>query len=175
MSAEASLKQSFYAVGEARSYFYPSLTLSGSVGWTNSAGAVISNPGALLWQAVGSLTQPLFNQGRNKARLKIAKAQQEEARLVFQQTLLNAGAEVNNALTLYQSAREKTAVYDKQIKLLESATHSTRLLMRHGSTTYLEVLTAQQTLLQAQLLQTANRLDEMQGIINLYRALGGGR
>ncbi|MDR1673430.1 MAG: TolC family protein, partial [Bacteroidales bacterium] len=98
MSAEASLKQAFYAVGEARSYFYPSLTLSGSVGWTNSGGAVISNPGALLWQAIGSLTQPLFSQGRNKARLETAKAQQEEAKLFFQQTLLNAGAEVNNAL-----------------------------------------------------------------------------
>jgi NodT family efflux transporter outer membrane factor (OMF) lipoprotein len=175
MSAEASLKQAFYAVGEAHSYFYPSLTLSGSVGWTNSVGAVITNPGVLLWQAVGSLTQPLFNQGRNKARLEIAKAQQEEAKLVFQQTLLNAGTEVNNALALYRSAQEKAGVYAEQIRLLKSATHSTKLLMRHGSATYLEVLTAQQTLLQAQLLQTVNRFDEMQGIISLYRALGGGR
>ncbi|MDR1673732.1 MAG: TolC family protein [Bacteroidales bacterium] len=175
MSAEASLKQAFYAVNEARSYFYPSFTLSGSVGWTNSAGTVIANPGALLWQAFGSLTQPIFNQGKNKARLKIAKAQQEEALLVFRQTLLSAGAEVNNALTLCLSAQEKNDVYEKQIKMLESATHSIKLLMRHGSATYLEVLTAQQTLLQAQLLQTANRFDEIQGIINLYRALGGGR
>jgi outer membrane protein TolC len=95
--------------------------------------------------------------------------------LFFQRTLLYAGVEVNNALTLYQSARGKTAVYDKQIKLIESATHSTKLLMRHDSATCLEVLTAQQTLLQAQWLQTANRLDEMQGVINLYRALGRGR
>lgn len=174
-SAEASLKQAFYATNEARSNFYPSVTLSGSAGWTNSAGAAITNPGALLWQVVGSLTQPLFNQGKNTARLKIAKAQQEEARLTFQQTLLDAGGEVNNALTLYQSAQEKVGIYEKQIGLLESAVNNTKLLMRHGSTTYLEVLTAQQTLLQAQLTQVSNRFDEIQGVINLYQALGGGR
>jgi NodT family efflux transporter outer membrane factor (OMF) lipoprotein len=173
-SAEASLRKAFYAVNEARSYFYPSLTLSGSAGWTNSGGAVITNPGALLWQAVGSITQPLFNQGRNKARLEIAKAGQEEARLVFQQTLLDAGVEVNNALTLYQSAQEKVLIYEKQIELLKSAVNSTKLLMQHSSVTYLEVLTAQQTLLQAQLSQVANRFDEVQGVISLYRALGGG-
>jgi NodT family efflux transporter outer membrane factor (OMF) lipoprotein len=172
--AEASLRQAFYAVNEARSYFYPSLTLSGSAGWTNSGGTAISNPSTLLWQAVGSLTQPLFNQGRNKARLEIAKAGQEEAKLVFRQTLLDAGVEVNNALTLYQTAREKVIIYEKQIELLKSAVSSTKLLMQHSSLTYLEVLTAQQTLLQAQLLQIANRFDEVQGVISLYRALGGG-
>lgn len=174
MQAEAALKQAFYYTNEARSYFYPSVTLSGSIGWTNSGGGAISNPGAWLWQVVGSLTQPIFNQGKNKARLDIAKAQQQEAQLTFQQTLLDAGIEVNNTLASHQTARAKATVYKKQVEQLESAVASTKLLMKHGTTNYLEVLTAQQSLLQAQLNQVSNRFDEIQSIINLYSALGGG-
>ena len=103
------------------------------------------------------------------------KAQQEEAKLSFQQTLLNAGAEVNNALTQYQNARAKTDLRINQIEAMARAVESTELLMQHGSTTYLEVLTAQQSLLSAQLSQIADRFDEIQGVVNLYQALGGGR
>ena len=174
-SAEYSLMQSFYATNAARSALYPSITLSGSAGWTNSAGSMIVNPGKLLLSAAGSLLQPIFNAGANRANLKIAKAQQEEAKLSFQQTLLNAGAEVNNALTQCQMARAKTDVRAKQIEAMERAVVSTELLMQHSSTTYLEVLTAQQSLLSAQLSQIADRFDEIQGIVNLYQALGGGR
>lgn len=174
-SAELSLAQAFYSTNSARSAFYPSITLSGTAGWTNSAGSMIINPGKLLLSAVGSLTQPLFNKGLNMAQLKIAKAQQEEAKLSFQQALLNAGSEVNNALTQVQVARDKTELRDGQITSLETAVRSTQLLMRHGNSTYLEVLTAQQSLLSAQLKQIADRFDEIQGIINLYQALGGGR
>ena len=174
-SAEYSLMQSFYATNAARSALYPSITLSGSAGWTNSAGSMIVNPGKLLLSAAGSLLQPIFNAGANRANLKIAKAQQEEAKLSFQQTLLNAGAEVNNALTQSQMARAKTDVRAKQIEAMERAVVSTELLMQHSSTTYLEVLTAQQSLLSAQLSQIADRFDEIQGIVNLYQALGGGR
>ena len=176
MIAETTLKQAFYITNEARSYFYPSIKLSGNIGWTNNGGGGISNPGVWLWQAVGSLTQPIFNNGANKARLEISKAQQEEAKLNFQQALLNAGNEVNDALTRYQSTQEKVDLYKQQIVLLESAVRNTQLLMQHGNTTtYLEVLTAQQTLLQTQLNQVLNRFDEIQSIITLYRALGGGR
>lgn len=176
MQAEASLKQAFYYTNEARSHFYPSITLSGNIGWTNSGGGMISNPGALLWETIGSLTQPIFNKGRNRARLNIAKAQQEQAQLTFQQTLLDAGIEVNNALTAWQNARQKVNIYENQVKQLEQAVTSTRLLMTHSNTTsYLEVLTAQQSLLSAQLNQVANRFGEIQSIINLYTALGGGR
>ena len=136
---------------------------------------MIVNPGKFLASAVASLTQPLFNRAANIAQLRIAKAQQEEARLAFEQTLLNAGVEVNEALEQYQTARDKAAFYEKQVASLESAARSTQLLMKHGSTTYLEVLTAQQTLLTAQLTQVANRVTEIQGIITLYQALGGGR
>ena len=174
-SSELALAQAFYTTNEARSAFYPSITLSGSAGWTNGVGEVVMNPGKLLLSAVGSLTQPLFNKGQNIARLKIAKAQQEEAKLSFTQTLLNAGAEVNNALKQNQTARDKSDLYQRQISSLQTAVTSTQLLMQHGNSTYLEVLTAQQTLLTAQLTQVSNRFQEIQGIINLYQALGGGR
>ena len=154
---------------------YPSITLSGSAGWTNSAGSMILNPGKFLASAVGSLTQPLFNRGQVAAQYRIARAQQEEAALGFQQTLLNAGSEVNDALIAYQTSQGKSLLLDKQITSLQTALRSTSLLMEHGNTTYLEVLTARQSLLSAQLSQTANRFTEIQSLINLYRALGGGQ
>lgn len=172
--AEYALAQSFYAVNEARASFYPNITLSGSGGWTNSAG-YIANPSKLLLTAIGSLTQPIFNKGQIRARYKIAKSQQEQATLTFQQTLLNAGAEVNNSLTQWQTARKRIELDKQQIKSLQTAVKSTQLLMQHGTTTYLEVLTAQESLLQAELTHITDRFDEIQGVINLYHALGGGR
>ena len=174
-SAEHSLESAFYATNQARSAFYPSIVLSGSAGWTNSAGSMIINPGKFLATAIGSLTQPLFDRGANIARLKIAKAQQEEAKLSFRQALLNAGSEVNDALVKYQTARNKAGLFEKQVASLKKAYESTSLTMQYGNTTYLEVLTAQQSLLNAQLTQVANRFTEIQGVINLYQALGGGR
>ena len=173
--AEHALEAAFYATNQARSNFYPSITLSGSAGWTNEAGTMIVNPGKFLASAIGSLTQPLFNRGQNIANLKIAKAQQEEAELSFQQTLLSAGSEVNDALTAYQTSRDKADFYEKQIASLHRAEQSTALKMDYGNTTYLEVLTARQTLLSAELEQVANRFAELQSVVNLYQALGGGQ
>lgn len=172
---EAALAQAFYYTNESRAAFYPSITLSGNAGWTNSVGTAITNPAALLLQVVGSLAQPLFNRGVNSARLKIAKAQQEQARLTFQQRLLNAGAEVNNSLVQWQTARDRITIGEQQIDALQTTVKSTSLLMQHGKTTYLEVLTAQQSLLQASLTQVSDHFNEIQGVINLYHALGGGQ
>lgn len=174
-SAEQVLAQAYYTTQGARSAFYPSVKLSGSLGWTNSAGSMLVNPGKWIASAVGSITEPLFNRRTNTAQLRIAKAQQEEARLSFTQTLLKAGSEVNDALTEYLTAVDKSKWYVRQVDALDTAVRSTRLLMQHGSTTYLEVLTAQQSLLTAQLTQVANRFTEIQGLVNLYQALGGGR
>ena len=173
-AAERSLEQAFYATNQARAAFYPSITLSGSAGWTNSAGGMISNPAQFVASAVGSLTQPLFAKGQLTGQLKIAKAKQEEASLNFQQTLLQAGTEVNEALVQYQTAQEKRNLYAQQVNALQTAYRSTSLLMEHGTTTYLEVLTAQQSLLSAQLTQVANEVTEIQSLIQLYQALGGG-
>lgn len=171
---EAQLATAYYATNSARSAFYPSITLSGSAGWTNAAGAAISNPGQWLLSAIGSLVQPIFNRGKNIANLKIAKAQQEEALLTFQQSLLDAGAEVNNALVQWQSARERITLDERQTISLRSALRSSELLMQYSSQNYLEVLTARQSLLQAELNVASDRFDEIQGVINLYHALGGG-
>ena len=172
--SEAVLAEFFYTTNRAYSAFYPAITLSGSAGWTNAAGAIISNPGEWLFSAVGALVQPLFNRGQNIANLKVAKARQEEALLTFRQTLLNAGTEVNDALLQWQVARRRLDLDRQQIISLQSAVRSSELLMRHSSQNYLEVLTARQTLLDAELSAVSDRFEEIQGVINLYHALGGG-
>lgn len=173
--AEYNLMQAFYSTAAARSALYPTLTLSGLLGWTNNAGNIVTNPGGLLLSAAASLTAPIFNSGKARAGVKIAEAQHEEALISFKQSLLNAGAEVNNSLSQIQSSRAKQEWRAKQINALERAVESTELLMQYGSTTYLEVLTAQQNLLSGRIAEINDYFEEVQGIINLYTALGGGR
>lgn len=173
--AEFALQSAFYATDVAKAAFYPSLTLGGTIGWTNNSGAAIVNPGNWLLNAIGSLVQPIFNRGRNLADLRIARARQEEAVIEFQQKLLQAGAEVNEALSQWQNAHRRMEITKRQISELENAVRSTRLLMTYSNTaSYLEVLTAQQTLLNAQLTQAQENFDRIQGVIKLYHALGGG-
>ena len=171
--AEMNLAQAFYNTNAARSEFYPKITLGGTLGWT-SAGAAIANPGSWLLNAVAGLVQPIFAKGQNKARLRTAQARQEQALLLFRQSLLDAGTEVNNALIQWQTAKERLEVDKKQILHLRAAVWNTKLLMKHGLTNYLEVLTAQQNLLQAELTEISDRYSEIQGVIQLYHSLGGG-
>lgn len=150
------------------------MTLSGALGWSNTDGIAIVNPGKWLWNAIGSLTQPIFNRGRNTANLQIAKAQ-EEALTAFRQKLLQAGTKVNNALTQWQTAQQRLDIDRQQISALENTVRSTRLLMQHSNgSSYLEVLTAQQALLQAEQTETQDTFNKIQGVVKLYHALGGG-
>ena len=174
-AAEMALASCYYNTNSARAAFYPQIPLSGSAGWTNSAGGMIFNPAKLLASAVGSLTQPLFYRGQNIARLKAAKAQEQQAKLSFQQTLLNAGSEVSNALSLYQKTCEKVDLRRMQVESAQKASEDTKDLFKLGTSTYLEVLSAYQAYLSAQLSQVADRFDQMQAVISLYQALGGGR
>ncbi len=174
-AAETALAQAYYATNVARAAFYPSLSLTGTFGWTNEAGARILNPANMIASAVGSLVAPIFNKGLNTARLRIAKAQQQETLIAFQQTLLDAGAEVSNALYQYTSVGEKIVSREKQIEALEQSVEYTQQLLTLGSSTYLEVLTAQQQLLSAQLSVINDRFQRIQAVVNLYHALGGGR
>ncbi len=168
--AEYKLVEAFYATNVARSYFYPTITLSGSGGWSGVSG----NPGDWIFNAVGSLMQPIFNQGKNKARMKISESQRQEALLNFKQTLLDAGTEANNALISWQTARKRLDSDKLQIVYLKGAVLNTQLLMKNGQADYLEVLTAQKNLLQAELTETNDRYLEIQSVITLYHALGGG-
>jgi outer membrane protein TolC len=170
-----SLASAYYVTNQDYSAFYPSLTITGALGWTNSAGAAILNPGKMIASAVGSLTQPLFNKGQLIANLKVAKAQQEEALLAFQYSLLNAGSEVSNALVLYNSSTEKSRLEADQVRSLERVVSYTQQLFNLGSASYLEVLTAQKSLLGAQLSKVSDDFYRMQAVVNLYYALGGGR
>ena len=174
-AAEMALAGTYYNANSARAAFYPNITLSGILGWTNNGGGVIVNPGQWLLNAIGSLTQPLFNRGTNIANLKIAKTRQEEAKLLFQQSLLNAGKEVNNALTAWQTTKSQIEINARQVETLCDAVRKTESLMRHSNTTYLEVLTAQQSLLEAEVQQLQTRFERIQSVIKLYHALGGGR
>lgn len=172
--AERNLAQAFYATNAARASFYPNITLSGMFGWTNNGGGIVMNPGQWLLNAIGSLTQPLFSKGTNRANLKIAESRQEQTTLQFRQSLLDAGKEVNDALVQCQTSKRQIELGKQQIATLNEAVRKTELLMLHSSTTYLEVLTAQQSLLNAEQQQSQFRFDNIQGYINLYHALGGG-
>lgn len=171
--AEAELATKFYAVNEAKAAFYPQITLSGSAGWSDAAGKAIANPGEFIGSLVGGIVQPIFSKGINKSRLKIAEAQQDAAIMQYRQALLNAGAEVNNSVMLWQTAKQRLAIDLKQVVTLRAAVYNTQLLMKYGSASYLEVLTAQQNLLNAELAESSDRYAEIQGIISLYYALGG--
>ena len=168
--AEYKLVEAFYATNVARSYFYPSITLNGNAGWSGISGS----PGDWIFNAVASLVQPIFNQGKNKARLTISESQRQEALLNFRQTLLDAGTEANNALISWQTARKRLDSDKLQIMYLKGAVFNTQLLMKNGQATYIEVLSAQKNLLQAELTESNDKYIEIQSVITLYHALGGG-
>lgn len=172
--AELKLAQCHYSKNIARAAFYPNLSLSGALGWTTGNGDIVIDPSSLIANLLASLTQPIFGKGVNKARLMTAEAQYNEAAYTFRQTILNAGVEVNNALTMWQTAQKRVEIVKKQIISLQAAVWNTQLLMKHGNANYLEVLSAQKNLLNAELTETSDRLDEIRGVINLYHALGGG-
>lgn len=173
--AEMNLAACFYDTNRARSQFYPSINISGSGAYTNSGGMGIVNPGKWLLSAVGSLTQPIFAHGQLVTGLKVAKAKQEQAFNTWQQAVLSAGSEVSNALVLYNSSAEKAELDGKRVDVLQKNVEMTKQLFNSRSASYLEVVTAQQSLLNAQLAKVQDDFYKMQAVVNLYYALGGGR
>ena len=171
-AAEMSLAQCFYDVQTARSRFYPNITISGTGAFTNQNGLV--NPGKILLSAVGSLVQPIFQHGQIVAGLKVAKMQYEQAYNTWQNSILKAGNEVSNALVLYNSSAEKGELEAKQIAVLEKNVEDTKQLYKSSTSSYLEVIQAQSSLLNAQLSKVADDFYKMQAVVNLYQALGGG-
>lgn len=169
---EMALAQCFYNIQEARSRFYPALNISPTGAWTNSNGLV--NPGKLLLSVVGSLTQPIFMRGQLKAGLRVAEDRYKQAYNTWQNSILKAGAEVSNALVAYNSADEKNKLKQQQIDVLKQNVDHTQMLYAQSSSSYLEVITAQQSLLNAEISQVQEQFTKLQAIVNLYNALGGG-
>ena len=172
--AEMALAQCFYNTQTARSKFYPNITISGSGAFTNNSGAGIVNPGKWLLSAVGSLVQPLFMNGQLIAGLKVAKAEQEQAYNTWQNAVLLAGTEVSNALVLYNTSDEKSRLEEKQVAALRKTVEDTKELYASSNSNYLEVITAETSLLNAELTKVADDFYKMQAVVNLYQALGGG-
>ena len=169
---EMALAACFYNVEQARSRFYPNINISGTGAFTNGQGMI--NPGKWLWSAVGSLTQPIFMNGRLTAGLRVAQGQYEQAYNTWQNSILKAGSEVSNALVLYNTSAEKSAIEDKQVEVLKKNVEQTHMLLDMAGATYLEVITAESNLLNVQLSKVADDFHKMQAVVNLYQALGGG-
>lgn len=175
-AAEMGLAVAYYTTASARAAFYPSLNITANGGFTNLLGSFIQNPGDWFVQLAGSLTAPLFARGQSIARLEASKAQQQQALNNFEYTLMSAAADVSDALTAYEKSVEKQQWLTLQVEnLVKSVDITNELLLFDGSTTYLEVLTAQKNLLSAQTAQITTNLTAARAVINLYQNLGGGR
>ena len=172
-AAEMSLAACYHNVQTARSRFYPSINITGSGIFTNSNGAV--NPGKWLLSAIGSLTQPIFANGQLVAGLKVAKAQQEQAFNNWQNAIYKAGNEVSNALVSYNSYDERSRLEQKQTDLYRQTVEDTRQPYKSSGSTYLEVISAQANLLNAEITKVSDDFYKMQAVVSLYSALGGGR
>lgn len=175
-ASEMALASAFYSTASARAAFYPSLNITANGGFTNLLGSMIQNPGDWFIQFAGSLTAPIFSRGQNIARLEASKAQQQQALNNFEYTLLSAAADVSDAMTVYEKSTQKQQWLQLQVENLKKTVDITNeLLLLDGSTTYLNVLTAQTSLLGAQTAQITTNLAATRSIINLYQNLGGGR
>ena len=174
VQAEMTLANAYYTTNQARSAFYPNLNLSGSAGWTNALGQAVTNPGDWILSAVASLTQPLFNRGKLISNLRVSKDEEQIALLNYRQALLDAGQEVNDALYATESAGRSLESHRKQCRELERTVQTSEALYRTGNATYLELLTARQSLLNARLNIVTDSFTQCQAVINLYQALGGG-
>jgi NodT family efflux transporter outer membrane factor (OMF) lipoprotein len=171
--AEAALKKAFYLTNEARAALYPSLNLSGIIGWTNDVDEVVS-PSGLLTRALGSLTQPVFANGKLRAAVKQAKAEQEEAKIAFRQAILEAGQEVNDILATRQYAQRATMLISRQVEKLTDVLDATEKRMQYDSeVNYLQVLLTRHSLLEARLSLLSHRYELLESTIQLYKALGG--
>lgn len=174
--AELSFRSAFELTNAAQASFYPSITLSsGTIGFgTNNTLSNFFKPENIFASIIGGLTQPIFAKKQLTGNLKIAKAQQQEALLTFEQTVLSAGQEVTDILFSFESSLKKNETREKQIEACQNSVYFTNELLKAGDANYTEVLNAEQNLLSAQLNRVNDKLEQLQYSVNLYKALGGG-
>ena len=174
-AAEMGLAVAYYSTNSARAAFYPGLNITANGGFTNMLGSMITNPGKFFINLGASLVAPIFSRGANIAALDAAKARQQQALNSFENTIMAAAADVSDAMTAYENSQKKAAMLVEQTANLEKSVEYTQELLVYGTSTYLEVLTAQSSLLSSQMNELSNRLTAAQSVINLYQNLGGGR
>lgn len=174
-AAERGMEIAFYTTNQAKAAFYPSINISAQGGFTNLLGGMIKNPGDWMVQLAGAITAPIFSRGQNIARLEASKKQQEQAFNTFENTLLSACKEIEDLMVVYVMANKKSSYLQKQVSNLEKSVEYTKDLLQYSNGTYLEVITAMQSLLNSQMSQLSNELLRTQTIISLYQAMGGGR
>jgi len=174
IAAEYAFRSAFELTNNARAYFYPSFTLTAQGGYQSLETEDLFRPGSVFYNLVAGLTQPIFNRGQNRARLKRSKAQQEQALLQLRGTIFDASNEVSNTLSQFKKADRKLELRSHQLDALENAVEYSRELLQYGEANYTEVLTAQQQLLSAQLSNVSDKLQKLTAGVDLYRALGGG-
>jgi multidrug efflux system outer membrane protein len=161
-------------IDAARAAYYPQIALTAEGGFQSSAlGSLFSGP-AGLWSLVGGLTQPVFAGGRIRSGVRLAEAQQQEALLAYQQTVQQAFREVSDALVSYRKSRELRRQQEELTRSAQDAAQLADVRFRGGVTSYLEVLTNQTNFFSAELGLAQARLAELQALVQLYRALGGG-
>jgi outer membrane protein TolC len=171
-NAEMALASCFHDVQTARSQFYPNITVGASLSFTNNNGNL--NPGKWLASLFGSLTQPIFQRGALTVNLKVKKMQYEQAFNTWQNAILKAGNEVSNALVNYRGYDDNSKIESQRVELLMKTVEDTKALYQRSGSSYLEVLTAQNQLLSAQLNKANAEFNKMQSVVSLYTALGGG-
>lgn len=173
-AAEFGLINAFELTNVARSNFYPSLTLNATGGFQSLDFSKLFDTTSLFATIVGGLTQPIFNGRQIRTQYEVAQAQQEQAKLQFRQALLNATREVSDALYSYEIATEKLEVKQNELDAYDLATGYSEELLDNGLANYLEVLTARENALNSSLDLINTRYSQLQAIVNLYTALGGG-
>ena len=174
VQAEMTLAAAYYSTNQSRAAFYPALTLGGSAAWTNALGQAVSNPGGWILSALGSIAQPIFQRGKLVSNLRISKDEEQISLLNYKQALLDAGQEVNDALFAIESCGHDYSIHAKPCAALEKTVKSNELLFRTNNATYLELLSARQNLLNARLNLIADKVSQLQAVVTLYNALGGG-
>ncbi len=174
ISAEYALVNAFELTNVARSNFYPALTLSATGGLQSLELSTLFDSSSLFATIITGLTQPLFNGRRIRTQYEVSQAQQEEARLNFRQAILTASKEVSDALYSYGAATEKIDIKNKEFEAYSTATDYSSELLANGFANYLEVLTAQENALGSNLDLIDAQFSQLQSMVNLYVAVGGG-
>lgn len=174
IAAEYGLVNAFELTNVARSNFYPSLTITATTGYQSLELSELIDANSFFANIVSGLTQPIFNQRQLRTQKEIALSNQEKALIGFERALKTAGKEVSDALANYKNESKKLNIRTQQVDALKKASEYSEELLNYGMANYLEVLTAKDNALSSELSLIDNKFKQMNAIITLYRALGGG-